>query len=667
MKKVHSFILSLLLAFALTVNNTACSDATNLEKSTQLETITLTSRATGSIDKNTLELTIAFSNYANAPTKVDVYLQGRVNPVSSDTPVSNGKITIDVSELTDGSYGFYVKCGNVTSNTVSVTISRTGGTITISTENSSVTEKTASAVLHFKQNIDGTVYEFAEKETKSVAAGTSLSSLKKSYTGFTAQGLFLAEQPDGTYVVNIYYTRNIIAITLDANGGTIGGNSSAVHKGLYGSTIPLVKNLSLVNGEKSFGGWNTKDDGSGTSYEDGEFALTESTTLYAQWLDFYEVTVAEAAAKIESLGSDSYTIKVSGAITAADIEDIKNAMLTDQDRLISLDLSKTTGLTELGEEAFTNKVNYNYTGVPLISLVLPNSVTTIGRYCFYNCEKLTKFYAPGVTTLKTGALYVCSSLTEITLADEMETIESLAFGFCDSLTDISLNAHSLKTEILEGAINLKSVNIGKDVETIENGSFISQSFDTTKLHTIIVDKRNKNFKIIDDILYSYDGSKLIRCPHAIEKTEYTIPETVTELDAYAFSGCQNLTKIIASNIEVITKNTFASCPKLVTVSIPKATKIESMAFYGCEKLSSITIPDTVTSIGMYAFAYDKALTSIFIPASVISMGETVFINWTEDQTINCEVTSKPDGWNEKWSYYSYSAPAKATINWGATR
>ena len=664
MKKVHSFILSLLLAFALTVNNTACSDATNLEKSTQLETITLTSRATGSIDKNTLELTIAFSNYANAPTKVDVYLQGRVNPVSSDTPVSNGKITIDVSELTDGSYGFYVKCGNVTSNTVSVTISRTGGTITISTENSSVTEKTASAVLHFKQNIDGTVYEFAEKETKSVAAGTSLSSLKKSYTGFTAQGLFLAEQPDGTYVVNIYYTRNIIAITLDANGGTIGGNSSAVHKGLYGSTIPLVKNLSLVNGEKSFGGWNTKDDGSGTSYEDGEFALTESTTLYAQWLDFYEVTVAEAAAKIESLGSGSYTIKVSGAITAADIENIKNAMLTDQNRLIALDLSQTSGLTELGKEAFTNKTgSLSYTGVPLTELKLPDSVATIGEYCFYNCDKLTKFYAPGVTTLKTGALYTCDILSEVILADEMEKIENLAFGYCYKITELTLNAKTIGSNIVAGDRSLVTINLGPIVEKIAVGAFE----EVKVLKTITVSPDNTNFKLLDDLLYSADGTRLLRCPPALEKTEITLANTVTSIDEYAFGYCKNLKTAVLPNIEIISSHAFVFATSLTNVSIPKATKIDGMAFYRCESLSSITIPDTVTSIGMFAFAYDKALTSIFIPASVKSMSSEVFEYWTEDQTINCEAISKPSGWDNDWSIYSYNTPAKATINWGATR
>lgn len=664
MKKVHSIILGLLLALAMTVNYTACSDVNNTAETNQTESITLTSRATSSIDKNTIELTIAFSNYAETPTKVDVYQAGRENPVSTDTPVLNGKITIDVSDFADGTYAFYVKCGSVTSNSVTVTISRNGETITISTGSSDTIEKDASAVLHFKQNLDGTVYEFAEKEPKAVAAGTSLASIKKSYKGFTAQGLFLAEQTDGSYVVNIYYTRNIIAITLDANGGTIGGNATAVQKGLYGSTLPLAKTLSLVNGEKAFGGWNTKADGSGTTYEDGDFTFTESTTLYAQWLDFYEVTVAEAAAKIESLGSGSYTIKVSGAITAADIENIKNAMLTDQDRLIALDLSQTSGLTELGKEAFTNKTgSLSYTGVPLTELKLPNSVATIGENCFYNCDKLTKFYAPGVTTLKTGALYTCDILSEVILADEMEKIENLAFGYCYKITELTLNAKTIGSNIVAGDRSLVTINLGPIVEKIAVGAFE----EVKVLKTISVSPDNTNFKILDDLLYSADGTRLLRCPPALEKTEITLANTVTSIDEYAFGYCKNLKTAVLPNIEIISSKAFVFATSLTNVSIPKATKIDGMAFYRCESLSSITIPDTVTSIGMFAFAYDKALTSIFIPASVKSMSSEVFEYWTEGQTINCEAISKPSGWDNDWSIYSYNTPAKATINWGATR
>ena len=92
-----------------------------------------------------------------------------------------------------------------------------------------------------------------------------------------------------------------------------------------------------------------------------------------------------------------------------------------------------------------------------------------------------------------------------------------------------------------------------------------------------------------------------------------------------------------------------------------------MAFYRCEKLTSVTLPDTLTKIGGDTFSYDKALSSIFIPASVTTMSSEVFENWTSSQTINCAASDKPTDWSVKWDYYDSSTPAKATVNWGATR
>ena len=257
-------------------------------------------------------------------------------------------------------------------------------------------------------------------------------------------------------------------------------------------------------------------------------------------------------------------------------------MLTDQNRLIALDLSQTSGLTELVNEAFTRKVSsISYEGVPLTELILPNSVTTIGEHCFYNCKNLKKFYAPGVTTLKFAALYVCSSLTEITLAEEMETIESLAFGFCYSLTEMSLNARNLGNNIFEYAKELKTIEIGKKVETISSQGFLSSTNTPTQLSEIKVDSENTHFKVIDGLLYSYDGTRLIRCPPAIQKNEIILTNAVTTLDPYAFAGCQNLKNVSIPNVTKIPHSVFLSCPELTTVSMPTVVTIGYMTFYGC--------------------------------------------------------------------------------------
>lgn len=528
---------------------------------------------------------------------------------------------------------------------------------------SSITEKAASAVYHFKQSVDGVSYEIADSESKSVSAGTTLSELAKTYTGFTAQGLMVSENTDGSYYVNIYYTRNIITVTLNGNGGTIGGKTVATQKGLYGTTFPQAKTLSLVHDTKVFGGWNTNADGTGTAYDDAGFTYDRDITLYAQWLNFYEVSAVEAASKIESLASGTYTVKVTGEINASILSDIKAALLADENRYIALDLSAITGLTELGEEAFTSKVNYTYIGTPIVSLILPNTVTKIGKYCFYNCKKLVSVIAPGVKVLDTGAFYVCDAMTEVILADELESIGALAFGYCASLEELTLNAKAIGNSVVLSNKKLTKLTIGEAVETIADGAIES----ATSLAMIAVAEENTHFKVIDGILYSYDGTRLLRCPSALEITDIILANTVKTMDEYAFADCKNLTSITVPNVENIPDNAFQSAKDLTTVSIPKATKICGMAFYRCEKLMSIYLPDTLTSIGMYAFAYDTSLTTIYIPSSVTTMSSYVFNGWTADQTINCAANSALSGWDEDWSCYSYGTDAKATINWGQSR
>ena len=396
--------------------------------------------------------------------------------------------------------------------------------------------------------------------------------------------------------------------------------------------------------------------------EESNFSNQATSDIYSA-----TITVQEAVTKIKSLPSGTYDIKITGSITHEDIASLKNAMKTDSSRYINLDLSQTIGLTELQPDEFMNEYSLNANG-PLSALVLPISVTKIDKSALDNCKKLTTLTAPGVTILGSMALYRCESLTEITLADTMESIGDYAFQYCSSLEEIKLNAKEIKQAFSSNG-KLQKVIIGKDVEKLKNEFLGMQS----NLSSIEVDSSNTNFKIIDEMLYSYDGTRLLKCPVSIAQENLILPETVTSVDSAAFAYCKNIKSITLTNIENISSALFCSS-EIINVSIPKAKIIEYMAFYDCKKLESIYIPDTVTEIGSSAFSKTSALKSIFIPASVKTIDHFAFEYWENDQTINCEhseIIIKTSffgpGWDEEWSNYDYKTPAKAVINLNATR
>ncbi len=103
------------------------------------------------------------------------------------------------------------------------------------------------------------------------------------------------------------------------------------------------------------------------------------------------------------------------------------------------------------------------------------------------------------------------------------------------------------------------------------------------------------------------------------------------------------------------------------VEIPNTVKeIGMYAFWsgahGLEySLKEVVIPSSVTSIGHRAFCNCKNLSTITIPNSVMVIDNWAFEGWTDAQTINCRINSKPDGWVDGWDSYCNS-----TIVWGYT-
>lgn len=175
----------------------------------------------------------------------------------------------------------------------------------------------------------------------------------------------------------------------------------------------------------------------------------------------------------------------------------------------------------------------------------------------------------------------------------------MAFAYCSSLT---------------------AVTIPKSVSEIG----ISVFFGCSSLTSFIVEDGNNNYVSENGVLFNKDKTLLIQCP--VVKTEYVIPDNVTEIGDFAFQICSSLTSItIPDSVTKIGAYAFRYCDGLTTVYIPNSvTIIGESAFESCSSLTSVDIPDSVTEIGAKAFMQCDGLTSITISNSVTEIAEGTF-------------------------------------------
>jgi hypothetical protein len=311
----------------------------------------------------------------------------------------------------------------------------------------------------------------------------------------------------------------------------------------------------------------------------------------------------------------------------------------------------STGLTSVTiPNSVTNIGNYAFYGcTSLTNLSIPSAVTSIGDEAFEDCTSLTAITVdalnssyssvdgvlfnksqytliqfPGrkaggytvpssVTSIRAGAFYSCTNLTNVTIPNTVTAIGDLAFAECYSLTAVTIvnGVTSIGTSAFEDCTSLITMTIPNSVTSIGAQAFA----DCTSLTAITVEALNSSYSSVDGVLFDKSLTTLIQYPGR-KAGNYTVPNSVGNIGNYAFYNCTNLTSVtLGTSVTNIGNDAFADCASLTSVTIPSSvTSIGAGAFVDCASLTSATIPSSVTNIGNDAFFFCTSLTAITVDA-----------------------------------------------------
>ncbi len=319
----------------------------------------------------------------------------------------------------------------------------------------------------------------------------------------------------------------------------------------------------------------------------------ESVTIPANVTTIEEGAVYECNIVLEA-GNTAY--KMEGA----------SVFTMDGKTLIATSVGDTSGVYTI-PETVTRVGAYAMASAEYDKIVIPDSVVTIGDYAFWGAEFTEISIGAGVTSIGDYGFGACNLYDKIIVPGNVKTIGEGAFYSGVSEIVLCEGIESIGALAFESRIT--SITLPASLKSIEGSALTHATF----LEKIVVAEGNQNYKLVDNVLYTMDGTTCVAYPRYKSNEEYVVPEGVITIGAHAFYGNKFLKKVtFANTVETIGASAFNSCENLESIVLPGNIKrIEDKTFAYCRKLSGVLLPSEIKFIGSLAFDSCNSLTDVY--------------------------------------------------------
>lgn len=307
-----------------------------------------------------------------------------------------------------------------------------------------------------------------------------------------------------------------------------------------------------------------------------------------------------------------------------------------------------SGIVSIGYSAF-------YGCSSLIDVVLPSTVRSIGSKAFSGCANMKTLVIPPCVTILGSLPDNCPQLTDVYLYPEEVPYTSgesggmpINYELDSFMSTTNATLHVISSSISSYNENIWDVDQSARIipivaEAPDEGSLLYY-YDQNCKNAILIGYQDGAEKISywqipetvtkDGISYTVTNINYSGYP---ELNAVSIPSTITNIAASAFTNCTNLKKVIVADLEAwcriphnyngvlnIAGHLYADeNTEITNLIIPEGiTQILNYSFKGCKGITSVSMPTGLESIGFYAFQGCTSLQSVIIPNTVTTISNS---------------------------------------------